>query len=213
VLVWLQLLNVHTAKLTRSGRNKNVGFMRPNILRLEWVSHSIVRAMATTVTETTARRSSPNWLFVAALFVLCMSGLAAFGFRSQPLDPLAVTLAEIGKAEVMPAPAARFFMVPGDSVPMREVRLRSEGGNIRSAQLLQQSGDIFFLEEPSDKSRTYFYRTNRRGKLMLACYMDATSEPQPIDDVQVRFDKEKDFWMTYQRERAKHDPLNHKSDY
>jgi len=149
--------------------------------------------MASTGTDNTGRRSSPNWLFVAALFALCMAGLAAFGLRPQPLDPLAITLAKIGKPEVMPPGAAKFFQVPGDPVSLREVRMGSASGRTRSGRFFTQTGDIFFIEQPAVNSRTYFYRTNRRGKLMIACYLDADLALQPIDDVQDRFEKEKDF--------------------
>jgi hypothetical protein len=155
--------------------------------------------------QPTDTRHAANWLVPVAIFAITAAVFVSLGFKTQPLDPLSLTLARIGKPDTMPPPAAEFFKIPAESVSIKEVRLSSEDGDHRSAQLLTATGDIFFIHQPSGDSRMYFFRTNRRGRPMLACSIDSDLQLHPVDDAQSSFDKEKDFWLTFQAELSKHE--------
>jgi hypothetical protein len=78
---------------------------------------------------------------------------------------------------------------------------RSQSGQIRQVQIRQRPGthqvDIIFANIAAGETEAYYYLTSQHGKLLKSIYIK--TEPQPVENGEEQFLKERDFWQTWLR--------------
>jgi hypothetical protein len=83
-----------------------------------------------------------------------------------------------------------------------ELRARTANGRTKGVLVRKRADagvlDIFFVDLPSNDFSGYFYHGPVNGRLIKGVYFD--DRPTPFSDAAQQFQREKEFWYSWQRE-------------
>lgn len=158
-----------------------------------------------------AGKSAPRKRLVVLLvlaFVAVQVGYLVWQtLRPQPLKPMADYVIAHGRQQQIIPPLAQQLGIPLANLTCNFLSAKSQSGRVRVLEVRQRPGtryvDIIFSDVAPGETEAYYYLTSQFGKLINSIHM--TTKPQPVENAEERFQKEWDFWQTWQREAIKLD--------
>jgi hypothetical protein len=155
-----------------------------------------------------------SFLLAALVLVLVVVAIPIVRNRPQPAAPfqsiagLAASVESYGEYRQLFPPVEKFFGIPIDDTTGSEVTRYSKNGGKRAitAHCRRESGivDLLLMYQPPGGDAAYFCYATDAGQLVSAIYLD--SKPRSVDDAEKKFEHERDFWFSWQREILKHPP-------